>query len=100
MVDHLLPDEHGPLYANLLRDLGFGDAVGAVVAADGSRDNADIPAVAKILIDELTVSGDAETARAGLDRWFAAGADMPVVVLPPSRSVEELDHALEALRPM
>lgn len=51
------------------------------------------------LIDELTVSGEAEIAQAGLDRWYTAGAEMPVVVLPPNRSVEELDHAIEVLRP-
>ncbi|MFD1521495.1 hypothetical protein [Pseudonocardia yunnanensis] len=32
-------------------------------------------------------------------RWYTAGAEMPVAVLPPERSVEELDHALEMLRP-
>ncbi|WP_433286097.1 LLM class flavin-dependent oxidoreductase [Pseudonocardia sp. CA-142604] len=89
----------GPLYANLLRDLGFEDAVAAVLAANKPLDAAGMPEFAEVLIDELTVSGNAETARAGLDRWYAAGAEMPVVVLPPNRSVEELDHALEALRP-
>ena len=89
----------GPLYGNLLRDLGFEDAVVAVLAANKSLDAAGLPEFAEVLIDELTVSGNAETARAGLDRWYAAGAEMPVVVLPPNRSVEELDHALEALRP-
>lgn len=89
----------GPLYGNLLRELGFGDAVTEVLAAKGSRDTADIPAVVQPLIDELTVSGEAEIAQAGLDRWYTAGAEMPVVVLPPNRSVEELDHALEVLRP-
>jgi alkanesulfonate monooxygenase SsuD/methylene tetrahydromethanopterin reductase-like flavin-dependent oxidoreductase (luciferase family) len=90
----------GPLYANLLRDLGFEDAVVAVLAGNKSLDTAGLPEFAQVLIDELTVSGDAETARAGLDRWYAAGAEMPVVVLPPNRSLEELDHALEALRPI
>jgi hypothetical protein len=89
----------GPLYANLLRDLGFENAVVAVLAANKSLDTAGMPEFAEVLIDELTVSGSAEIARAGVDRWYAAGAEMPVVVLPPNRSVEELDHALEALRP-
>ena len=34
-----------------------------------------------------------------LDGWFDAGAEMPVIVLPPGRPVDELDQALEALRP-
>jgi hypothetical protein len=89
----------GPLYGNLLRDLGFEEAVVAVLAAKKSLDTAGLPEFAEVLIDELTLPGNAETARPGVDRWYAAGAEMPVVVLPANRSVEELDHALEALRP-
>lgn len=89
----------GPLYGATLRARGFGDAVDAVLAANPSRGTTDVPAAAQILLDELTVSGDAADARAGLERWYAAGADMPVLVLPPNRSVDELDHALDALRP-
>jgi hypothetical protein len=33
------------------------------------------------------------------DRCYEAGADMPVVTLPPNRSVEELDPILDALPP-
>jgi hypothetical protein len=42
---------------------------------------------------------DDAAARQGLDRWYEAGADMPVVTLPPNRSVEELDPILDALAP-
>jgi hypothetical protein len=49
-------------------------------------------------LDELTLWGDAVQAAQGLDRWYEAGAQMPTVVLPPGRSVEELDHMLVALR--
>jgi hypothetical protein len=45
------------------------------------------------------VWGDVAAARAALDGWYAEGADEPVLVLPPGRPIEELDHALEALRP-
>lgn len=88
----------GPLYGRTLRNLGFADAVDAVL--DGHRSGSDeLPAAARVLVDELTLTGDATTARAGLDRWYAAGADMPVVVMPPGRDVDELDRTLEALRP-
>ena len=52
-----------------------------------------------MLLDELTVWGDADTARTALDRWYDAGAELPVAVLPPGRPVAELDYMLEALRP-
>ncbi len=58
--------------------------------------NGDMP---DILLDELTLWGDAAAARQGLEHWYAAGADMPVVTLPPTQSFDELDHILDALAP-
>ena len=52
-----------------------------------------------MLLDGLTLWGTPSGARAALDRWYAAGAAMPVLVLPPDRRVEELDIMLEAFRP-
>lgn len=89
----------GPLYAATLRQQGFGEAVDAVVAANPRGAAPTIPAAAQVLVDELLISGDADAAKAGLDRWYAAGAEMPAIVLPPGRSVEELEHTLRALRP-
>ena len=88
----------GPLYARTLRAHGFGEAVDAVLdhaaAADDGPPEQGVP-----LLDELTVWGDGIAARQLLDRWYVAGADMPVIVLPPGRSLDELDHVLESLRP-
>ena len=88
----------GPLYARTLRAHGFGEAVDAVLdhaaAADDGPPEQVVP-----LLDELTVWGDGIAARQLLDRWYVAGADMPVIVLPPGRSPDELDHVLESLRP-
>jgi alkanesulfonate monooxygenase SsuD/methylene tetrahydromethanopterin reductase-like flavin-dependent oxidoreductase (luciferase family) len=81
----------GPLYSSRLRQLGFADAVEEVVAATGRTP--------EILLDELTLWGDAAAARKAVERLYAAGADMPIVTLPPNRSVEELDHILDALAP-
>ena len=90
----------GPTYARSLRRHGLGDAVDAVLAANPTRRTTEVPATAEVLLDELTVWGDAEDlARSSLDSWFEAGAEMPVVVLPPGRPVAELEYALEALRP-
>ena len=73
----------GPLYATTLREQGFGAAVDAVVAANGRGVPPTVPPAAQVLVDELLLTG-----REGLDRWRAAGADMPIVVLPPGRPVE------------
>ena len=89
----------GPVYARTLRRLGFGAAVDAVLAANPTRRGTEVPASAQVLLDELTVWGDADAGRASLDRWYEAGAELPVVVLPPGRPVAELEYALQALRP-
>jgi hypothetical protein len=89
----------GPLYRETLRRLGHGAAVDAVLAANPTPGGVEVPADAEVLLDELTVRGDAATARATLDRWYAAGAQTPVLALPPLRPVAELDHVLESLRP-
>jgi alkanesulfonate monooxygenase SsuD/methylene tetrahydromethanopterin reductase-like flavin-dependent oxidoreductase (luciferase family) len=81
----------GPLYPTRLRQFGFGEAVDEVVAATGHTP--------EILLDELTLWGDAAAARERVERYCAAGADMPIVTLPPNRSVEELDQMLDALAP-
>ena len=88
----------GPLYPRTLRRLGFTDAVDAVLAAH-RVDSAELPTAAQVLVDELTLTGDTAAARAGLDRWYAAGAEMPVVVMPPGRGIDELDRTIDALRP-
>jgi alkanesulfonate monooxygenase SsuD/methylene tetrahydromethanopterin reductase-like flavin-dependent oxidoreductase (luciferase family) len=90
----------GPLYRETLRRLGHGHAVDEVVAAHAETRTFDVPESARGLLDELTLWGDHEQARETLGRWYAAGARMPVLTLPPGRPVEELDHTLEALRPL
>jgi alkanesulfonate monooxygenase SsuD/methylene tetrahydromethanopterin reductase-like flavin-dependent oxidoreductase (luciferase family) len=84
----------GPLYATSLREQGFGEAVDAVLAANGRGAPPTVPAAAHVLVDELLLTQPED-----LDRWRAAGADVPVLVLPPGRPVQELGQTLEALRP-
>jgi alkanesulfonate monooxygenase SsuD/methylene tetrahydromethanopterin reductase-like flavin-dependent oxidoreductase (luciferase family) len=87
----------GPLYARTLRDAGFAEAVDAVLTA--AADGADVPPAGEVLLDELIIRGDAGSAAAALDGWYEAGADLPVLVLPPGRDLQELDDVLVALRP-
>jgi alkanesulfonate monooxygenase SsuD/methylene tetrahydromethanopterin reductase-like flavin-dependent oxidoreductase (luciferase family) len=89
----------GPLYRQTLRHLGYNTAVEEVIAANPTLRTTEVPASANVLLDQLTVWGDAASAQDCLDRWYAAGAQHPVLTLPPNRPVAELDHMLEALRP-
>ena len=89
----------GPLYRKTLSRLGHGQAVEEVLAANPTPRTFDVPESARKLLDELTLWGDAEHARAALDRWYGAGAQMPTLTLPPGRPVEEIDDILESLRP-
>ena len=89
----------GPLYRETLRRLGHGAAVDEVLAANPTPRTFDVPESARGLFDELTLWGDAEHARASLDRWYDAGAQTPALTLPPNRPVEELDYILESMRP-
>jgi len=84
----------GPLYARTLRSHGFGDAVDAVLAAGVG---APLPEAARVLLDQLTAWGSGTEARQCLDRWYDAGADMPVIVLPPGADLDELDATLDVL---
>ena len=89
----------GPLYRQTLRRLGHGPAVDDILSANPTHRTAEVPQSAEVLLDELTVWGDDTSARLCLDRWFAAGAQLPVLTLPPNRPLDELDHMLESLRP-
>jgi alkanesulfonate monooxygenase SsuD/methylene tetrahydromethanopterin reductase-like flavin-dependent oxidoreductase (luciferase family) len=89
----------GPLYPQLLRHLGYGAAVDAVTAKAAADRVPSIPTPAHDLIDELTLSGSPDRARAQLNGWYSAGADTPSLVLPPGADPDELDHILTALAP-
>jgi alkanesulfonate monooxygenase SsuD/methylene tetrahydromethanopterin reductase-like flavin-dependent oxidoreductase (luciferase family) len=89
----------GPLYPRTVRAHGFGAAVDEVVAANPTGRTTEVPESAQVLLDELTIHGDAAQGLAALERWRAAGAEEPAIVLPPGRPVEELDDILEALAP-
>lgn len=90
----------GPLYRQSLVRQGFGEQVDAVIAANAPRFTGTVPREAETLLEELTVFGTPAEARARLERWYAAGADMPVVFLRPNLSTEEVDSTLRAFAPM
>ena len=88
----------GPFYPRTLSRLGFEKEVRAVVAANTTRGSATIPPEAEVLLEELTVYGTPGEARARLARWQAAGAALPILLLPPNLEPKQIDFALEAFR--
>jgi alkanesulfonate monooxygenase SsuD/methylene tetrahydromethanopterin reductase-like flavin-dependent oxidoreductase (luciferase family) len=83
----------GPLYRQALKRSGFNSEVDALAAAPASPPSR----VAPRLIDEITLCGPPQRALALLDDWYAAGADLPCLVLPPSHDADELEEILVAL---
>jgi alkanesulfonate monooxygenase SsuD/methylene tetrahydromethanopterin reductase-like flavin-dependent oxidoreductase (luciferase family) len=88
----------GPLYPKTISQLGFEKEVQAVLAANTTRGSAVVPPDAEALLEELTVYGTPDEARARLARWRADGAELPVLLLPPEQSPAQIDFALAALR--
>ena len=89
----------GTLYRQSLVRQGFGKEVEAVLAANAPKFTGVVPPDAEALLEELIVYGTPGEARARLARWHAAGAEMPVLLLPPQLTPDELDYTLDALRP-
>jgi alkanesulfonate monooxygenase SsuD/methylene tetrahydromethanopterin reductase-like flavin-dependent oxidoreductase (luciferase family) len=89
----------GTLYRQSLTRQGFGKAVEAILAANAPRFTGAVPADAEELLEELVVFGTPAEARRRLARWHEAGAALPVLLLRPNLSAEELEYTLNALRP-
>lgn len=88
----------GPFYPRTIARLGFAREVEAVQAANTTRGSAVVPPEAEVLLEELTVYGTPDEARARLARWQAAGAELPILLLPPNLEPAQIDFALHALR--
>ncbi|HSE92392.1 MAG TPA: LLM class flavin-dependent oxidoreductase, partial [Methylomirabilota bacterium] len=88
----------GPLYRASLARQGFDKEVAAVLAANAPKFTGAVPPEADRLLEELTVFGTPEEARARLARWHAAGAVMPGLLLRPHLTPEELELTLDAFR--
>ena len=86
----------GPLYRQGLARQGYTKEVEAVLAANPGREPAVVPAGAEGLLEHLTVFGTPEEARARLAHWYGAGAALPVLLLRPHLTREQIDFTLEA----
>jgi len=88
----------GALYRQSLVRRGFGKAVDAVLAANTPKFTGAVPDDGDVLLEELTVFGTPPQARARLQRWHDAGAELPVLLLKPNLTPEELAFTLRAFR--
>jgi len=88
----------GALYRESLIRLGFGKEVDAIIAANTPKVTGIVPLEAEALLDEVSVYGTPDDARRRLARWYAAGATMPVLLLPPNMTSEEMSLNLGTFR--
>jgi alkanesulfonate monooxygenase SsuD/methylene tetrahydromethanopterin reductase-like flavin-dependent oxidoreductase (luciferase family) len=89
----------GTLYRQSLARQGFAQEVESVLAANTPKFAGAVPSDAERLLEELIVFGTPSQARQRLAGWHAAGAELPILLLRPGLSVEELEFTLNALRP-
>jgi alkanesulfonate monooxygenase SsuD/methylene tetrahydromethanopterin reductase-like flavin-dependent oxidoreductase (luciferase family) len=87
----------GPFYPRSISRLGFEREVKAVIAANTTRGSAVVPVEAEALLDELTVYGTPDEAKERLAGWRRAGADLPILLLPPELEPAQIDFALASL---
>jgi alkanesulfonate monooxygenase SsuD/methylene tetrahydromethanopterin reductase-like flavin-dependent oxidoreductase (luciferase family) len=90
----------GTLYRQSLVRQGFAREVDAVLAANAPKFAGVVPPEADALLEELIVFGTPAEARRRLGRWHEAGAEMPILLLRPGMSAEEIELTLGAFRPM
>jgi alkanesulfonate monooxygenase SsuD/methylene tetrahydromethanopterin reductase-like flavin-dependent oxidoreductase (luciferase family) len=90
----------GSLYRQRLVGFGFGQAVEAVLAANSPKFRSAVPPEGEVLLEELTVFGTPAQARQRLQRWYAAGAEFPGLLLRPQLTPEQVTVTLDAFRPM
>lgn len=90
----------GTFYRQSLTRQGFGKEVEAVLAANSPRFQGVVPPDADELLEQLVVFGTPAEARRRLARWHAAGAVMPILLLRPQLTPDDIALTLDAFRPM
>ena len=90
----------GTYYYDLFCRSGFQSEADAVREAWGARDrDRAAQAISSEMLDGIAVLGDPDTCRDRLDRFRAAGADMPVIAFPHGASMAGVRRTIEALAP-
>src|SRR5215510_13920619 len=88
----------GELYRRILARLGYKAAVEALMVANAPRTPLIVPDDAEVLLEELTIFGTPDSAPTRLAGWYEAGASMPVLLLGPDLTPDQIDRTLEAFR--
>ena len=89
----------GTLYRQSLARQGFGKEVEAVLAANAPNSAAKYRPTPRRCSTSCVVYGTPAQARRRLARWHEAGAELPVLLLRPNLSAEEIEFTLDALSP-
>ena len=90
----------GAVYRDSLTRQGYGKEVQAVLAANAPKFAGLVPPDADALLEQLIVFGTPAEARRRLARWHTAGAAMPVLLLGPNLTSDQVAATLDAFRPM
>jgi alkanesulfonate monooxygenase SsuD/methylene tetrahydromethanopterin reductase-like flavin-dependent oxidoreductase (luciferase family) len=88
----------GELYRRILARLGYKVAVEALMVANAPRTPPIVPDDAEVLLEELTIFGTPDSAPSRLAGWYEAGASMPVLLLGPDLTPDQIDRTLEVFR--
>jgi alkanesulfonate monooxygenase SsuD/methylene tetrahydromethanopterin reductase-like flavin-dependent oxidoreductase (luciferase family) len=88
----------GELYRRILARLGYKAEVEALMAANAPRTLPIVPDDAEVLLEELTIFGTPDSASTRLAGWYEAGASMPVLLLGPDLTPDQIDRTLEVFR--
>ena len=89
----------GEFYSPFLEKIGFGTEVAAIRAANERPSDGVIPTQGERLLEEQTIFGSVDSARARLEDWYGAGADEPLLTLPPGAPEELLRQTIELMAP-
>ena len=85
-----------PNYRNYWKEAGYVEEMEAIEAALERGDHDAVPALmSERWLSDVTLYGTADQVRAGVEAWFEAGVEMPILV-PSSTSGGQL-KALEEL---
>jgi alkanesulfonate monooxygenase SsuD/methylene tetrahydromethanopterin reductase-like flavin-dependent oxidoreductase (luciferase family) len=88
----------GELYRRILARLGYKAAVEALMVANAPRTPPIVPDDAEVLLEELTIFGTPDSAPTRLAGWYQAGASMPILLLGPDLTLDQIDRTLEVFR--
>ena len=88
----------GPIYRGALSRLGYGEEVNAILDANPGRSAGVVPSEAEALLEKVTIYGTPTEVRDKLSQWYAAGADMPILMLNPDLDQSDTDLILNTFR--